>query len=177
MSKERSTSDEIIKSVDNGEPYSHCITVDFSPLPTEDIVGNYFAAVRATVAKLRRFFEEPDMVEQLYDMDPVLVAEGVDSSALESLPSLFGPYRVKRVVEEGSLFILDLSTGPHHATAAGNIVQQGGNYSTSMTNCRVLAQPDSTAVFPGCPDFALVAATRFTTPGSHVSPRIGIFNR
>ena len=114
MSKERSTSDEIIKSVDNGEPYSHCITVDFSPLPTEDIVGNYFAAVRATVAKLRRFFEEPDMVEQLYDMDPVLVAEGVDSSALESLPSLFGPTvskeLLKRVLFLSLTFQPDLTT-------------------------------------------------------------------
>lgn len=184
MSKVRSTSDEytgtdsseIIQGVDYGEPSSQFVTVEFRPLPSEDIVGNYYAAVRATVGKLRRYFEEADMAEQLYDLDPVLVVEGVDNNIMESLPNPVGPYYVKCIVENGSLF-LDLSTGPYHSTAAGNVVQQGGNYSTNLTGCRILSLPDSTAVYPGYPDLALVAAPRYTPAGSHVSPRIGIPNR
>jgi len=170
-------SSEIIKGVDYDEPSSHWVTVEFSPLPSADTITNYYAAVRATVAKLRRYYEEPDMAEQLYDMDPVLVAEGVDNNILESLPNHVGSYSIKLVVKDGSLFILDLTTGSYHSAAAGNITQQGGNYSATMTGWRVLSLPNSTAVFPGCPDLALVAGTRYTPAGSHVSPRIGIFSR
>lgn len=168
-------SNEIIQDVDYGEPNSALVQINFTPSATADIVHNYFAAVRAITRKLRQF-DEPDLNQLLYELNPVLVAEGVHNDVVEILPNPVGFYHVKTVVENGSLFILDLSASAYHSSVATNVASQGGIYASSDAGNTLLAQADSTAVYPGCPDLALVAAPLHTPPGSHVSPRIGITN-
>lgn len=161
------------ESIEDGEPFFVPVQITFSV--RADVVESYIAGIKAIIAVLE-IFEESDMCELLYELNPVLVAEGIFNDVTETLPIHFGFYRVKCVVEHGSLYILDLSIEPYQPTVVGSVCQQAGTFAQYETGSKLIALKESTSAYPGYPDVALVAAPRYTPPGSHVSPRIGIPN-
>ena len=77
---------------DDDVSYYLSIRCDFKET---DLVKRYYAAVKRIVRLIIGSFKTPDMI---YNLTPVLLAEDVDPSVLEDLPSLVRGMHVKLTV-------------------------------------------------------------------------------
>lgn len=70
--------------------------------------------------KLVNFFKNEIKDGSLYDMEPILVASGVDANILEELSRNIAGFHFRTIVKDGNLIILDLAPGLPHSTGVTN---------------------------------------------------------
>ena len=76
----------------------------------------------------RRAIKKIVACEEDYYFERILVSSGVDSSVLEELPSLVNGFFVRMMVQNGNLYITELSSGAPHAAGVGSIIFQASTW-------------------------------------------------
>lgn len=95
-----------------------------------DILENYFKAVKKIKYNIEAW-ESMDRFE-MYNLQPVLIADRVPSSILDELPSLVSGYHVKSVVRNHKLYITNLSNGTAHGIGVSHLNYQAGAWNRSL---------------------------------------------
>lgn len=97
-----------------------------------DLLQRYYSAVNRLRTDIMRFHESRHILKlETYEVAPVLIAENVNGSVLEQLPTLVGDMHVKCVVRGTRLFITNLCTGDAHGAGVAELVGQARAWSGS----------------------------------------------
>jgi hypothetical protein len=129
-----------------------------------DLMGRYLSTVKRLAKQVDGFHRAGAF--ELYHFQPVLVAKDVTAAVLEELPTLVGDKHVKAMVEEGELWITNLSTGGPHGAGVSNIAGQAEAWSNLLFDCRTGAVISSTNGRRGmAPDLAIQIAAPHLQPG------------
>lgn len=104
--------------------------------------------------------------EEIYVLEPILIASDVQFNILEELPTSVAGFHIRASVVRGQLFVTDLSTGPPHAGGVGAF-----NFQARLWNARNRFDifSDATSKFgeeaSGAPDMVFTIPEKYTRPG------------
>lgn len=133
----------------------------------EDVNARYEHAVKRIIKATER--ASARIVDECYWLDVVVIAEGVDGSILEQLPSQLYGYHVNMYVEDGRLVITNISTGSPHSGGVGALIQQVRNWNSVGRN-RFDILSDANSNFAenasGAPDCILTVPAKYAPVGA-----------
>lgn len=108
-------------TADLGDPESEEFVVRVvADWKIDDINSRYENAVKRII----KATERASVVYDCYWLDTIVIAEDVDVSILEQLPSQLFGYHVKKFVENGRLIITNISTGSPHSGGVCALIHQ-----------------------------------------------------
>jgi hypothetical protein len=170
MNKLRSASEETADLTSEDES-----TVPISGVPVDmtinSVYDRYYATARKLVRRVRRVKDLP------YDIEPILVADQVNGSILEELPSAINGFHVHKFVINNCLFITNISTGNPHAGGVMSIATQTSNWNAANGNYFV-PYSDAVANFgpnkSGAPDLKLNIKPKYRPDNQN--PSLGWLN-
>jgi hypothetical protein len=151
MNKLRSASEETADLTSEDES-----TVPISGVPVDMTINSVYHRYDDTARKLARRVRR--VKDLSYDMEPILVADQVNGSILEELPSAINGFHVHKFVINNCLYITNLSTGNPHAGGVMSIGIQTSVWNAANGNY-FLPYSDAVAKFgpnkSGAPDLKL----------------------
>ena len=136
-------------------------------LDNGDLLARYFRSVKHLVKYINR------LVVFGYWLEPVLISNRLSSEVECVLPTSVLGVKVKLLVKEDSLFIVELSAGDPHNAGVVNIVGQGSKWNTIMEQ-----RSDGKNVVGGgpntssSPDMVVAIPSQFATVGQNMG-RVG----
>jgi hypothetical protein len=99
-----------------------------------DVNARYIAVAKNLRKQIRQFHATRIAEFETYAFPPVWVASDVDPAIMEELPTLVNDVHVKCELENGSLFIVNLSSAGQHAAGSNTINAQAFEWANRRFN-------------------------------------------